>query len=149
MESSEGESDPDEARWCAECREEVARYLSRQGLEHGEVGEWPAWHIEPYVSIWAIESLARPGWVGWWAICGDLPTDYISADSCRHPRLAMKQFAENWLELVPFLREGRSHPTARIPVSGPDPEHAELLATRAGLLLEWSGDDSVWEPEPD
>src|SRR5688572_31851449 len=67
-----------EKQWCETARSQVARYLETQSVSHGQIGEWPAWHVAPYVSIWAVESQARPGWVGWWVICGDLPTDYVS-----------------------------------------------------------------------
>ena len=79
-----------EERWCEERRKEVTDYLDRQKVEYKEVGEWPAWHVPPYVSIWAIESAQKPGLVGWWVVCGDLPTDYISADTIKHPREAMR-----------------------------------------------------------
>jgi len=61
-----------EKRWCAERRAAVADYLKKQGVDHGEIGEWPAWHFAPYVSIWAIESKKRPSRLGWWVICGML-----------------------------------------------------------------------------
>lgn len=64
-----------EEHWCKAQRLQVIEYLSSQSLLHGEVGEWPAWDVYPYVSIWAVESIKRPGFVGWWAIAGDLPTD--------------------------------------------------------------------------
>ena len=38
-------------------------YLQREGVEHGEIGEWPACHVAPYVSISAIASKKRPDWV--------------------------------------------------------------------------------------
>jgi Domain of unknown function (DUF4826) len=83
-----------EEQWCAERRAEVTAYLQRERVDHGRVGEWPAWHVAPYVSIWAIESKQRPGWVGWWAICGDLPTDYVSAETIKEPRDAVRSIAE-------------------------------------------------------
>ena len=96
MEAVDAEDPLAEARWCAERRQEVTEYLSSQGLHHGEVGVWPAWHIIPYVSIWAIESLVVPGDVRWWTICGDLPTDYLSAATLKHPRKAILAFADTW-----------------------------------------------------
>ncbi len=57
--------DPDvEERWCSDQRRLVDDYLRSQGVEHGQIGEWPAWHIAPYVSIWAVESRVRPGSIG-------------------------------------------------------------------------------------
>jgi hypothetical protein len=60
--------DPEAERlWCDHQRHQVTEYLRTQGVAHGRVGDWPAWHVAPYVSIWAIESLIRPEWIGWWA----------------------------------------------------------------------------------
>ena len=59
-------NDPtDEEKWCAERRAQVTEYLDREGAKYGRIGEWPAWHLAPYVSIWAIESKRVPiPWVG-------------------------------------------------------------------------------------
>jgi hypothetical protein len=55
---------PDER--IAECREQIALHLAKQGVNHGAIGEVPAWSLYPYVAIWAIESGKAPGYVGWW-----------------------------------------------------------------------------------
>jgi hypothetical protein len=138
----------DEA-WCAAARSQVVAYLARQGLRHGEVGERPAWHVAPIVSVWAVESLRRPGWIGWWVIQGDLPTDYVPAGSIRHPRDAVRAFAEEWSEYVCAVRAGR--PPAHFTIgSGPPSEDLlDLLERRARLLSEWAADDSPWhDPRP-
>lgn len=137
-----------EQRWCDEQRALVKNYLRIQKLEHGRVGEWPAWHIPPYVSIWAIESLKHPEWIGWWAISGDLPTDYISAadvEPPQHPRRAMRVFALNWLEIVKAWKERREIENSRIGDESSRQQLSPLLESRAKLLLEWSEDDSLWE----
>lgn len=137
--------------WCFERRSSVAEYLKRQNVDHGEIGEWPAWHVAPYVSIWAIESKKSPGWVGWWVISGDLPTDYIGADKLKHPRTALKAIAERWLEVAGYMKQGKRHPTIIIGNSMPEnqAELTPLLEKRASLLLKWSADDSYWGPEYD
>ena len=136
-----------EERWCFEQRENVADYLRRQGVNHSRIGEWPAWHVAPYVSIWAIESLARPESIGWWVISGDLPTDYISSAEVtppQHPRKAMRIFAVNWLEVVKAWKDGREIENMQI---GDLESHAELgplLEARAKLLTDFADDDSLW-----
>ena len=50
-----------EESWCSHQRAQVAAYLANEKLAHGEIGEWPAWHIAPIVAVWAIESKKRPG----------------------------------------------------------------------------------------
>lgn len=137
-----------EESWCAEQRDTVAKYLHSQKVTHGRIGDWPAWHIAPCASIWAIESVASPGWIGFWVISGDLPTDYISSadlQSPQHPRKAMRGIAERWLEQVEAWKVGKEVEGFRIAGPHSHEELSELLETRARLLMEWADDDSFWE----
>jgi hypothetical protein len=137
-------TDVDEERWCAERRAQVADYLIGEGVKHGSIGEWPAWHVAPYVSVWAIESLKSPGWVGWWVVCGDLPTDYVSSKDIRHPREAVRAIAKRWRELVPYLERGEPHPSVRLGTHETSATLAPLLKARGELLSGWADDDSIW-----
>jgi hypothetical protein len=113
-----------ERSWEAEQRQNVAAYLKVEGLTHGEIGTDPAWAVYPYVSVWAVESVRSPGWVGWWAISGDLPTDYCSADGARDPRSAVQRVAESWKA---SLDEPSRDPT-RIASTGISSDLRSLLA---------------------
>jgi hypothetical protein len=65
-------------------------------------------------------------------ICGDLPTDYISAadvDLPQHPRKAMRVFAGNWLEVVKAWKDGREIENTRIG----DPSAREELGAFDGM----------------
>jgi hypothetical protein len=138
--------DPDvEKQWCETARGQVARYLQTQSVSHGQIGEVPAWHVVPYVSIWAVESRARPGWVGWWVICGDLPTDYVSADVIKHPREAVRAIASRWRRYCAAVRSGS--PPGEFEVRGviESPELIDLLEARVELLDKWADDNSIWE----
>jgi len=137
-----------EERWCEERQAQVVDYLKQQGVKHGRVGEWPAWHIAPYVSLWAIESAARSDWVGWWVVCGDLPTDYISAENTEHPRLALRAVAKRWLDLAARMQRGEAPPVT-LGHAGSDAELMALLERRGGILLSWAADDKCWGPEYD
>ena len=103
-----------EERWCEERRTQVTEYLQHEAVEHGGVSEWPAWHVAPYVSVWAIESKIRPGMVGWWAICGDMPTDYVSAAKIKHPREAVRAIAQGWREHATLMARGEAHADTQI-----------------------------------
>jgi hypothetical protein len=138
-----------EMQWCEQRRADVTAYLQRQGVEHGHVGEWPAWHVAPHVSIWAIESKKSPEWVGWWVICGDLPADYVSAESIKHPRDAMRSIAAQWREAARLMASGEIHPDIGIGRPEDWPTLAPLLDARASMLLEWANDDSIWEGTDD
>jgi hypothetical protein len=140
--------DPEtEERWCEQQRQCVADYLRSQGVEHGRIGEWPAWHVAPYVSIWAIESLDRPEWIGWWVICGDLPTDYISAadvEPPQHPRKAIRAIAQFWLKVVDAWNHNLDYEGFQIGGHHSHQELAPLLGARAKLLIDYADDDSLW-----
>jgi hypothetical protein len=95
------QDEPDEAEeeeWCESQRQYVVDYLGRERLKHGRLGAWPAWHVYPHVAVWAIESIEHPGRVGWWAISGDLPADYICCGPEPTPRAAVRDFGLRWKE---------------------------------------------------
>ena len=132
-----------EEAWCEEQRARVAAYLQREGMDHGRIAEWPDLHVAPFVSVWAVESKARPEWVGWWVICGDLPTDYISSADIKCPQDAVRALAEQWLELAGYMERGEPHPDTRLGRPEDWPTLAPLLRGRAELLLSWEGSDST------
>jgi hypothetical protein len=135
----------DEDAWVAEQRGVVLAYLQREGVQHREVGEWPAWHLLPYLAVWAIESFAAPGRVGWWAISGDAPTDYVSFADADHPREVMRHFARQWAEVSSFMLRGEPHPDTTIGTPDQWPELGDLLHRRAELLRRYADDDSIWD----
>ncbi len=145
--------DPEtEARWVQAQRDLVIQYLESQGARTGEVGEWPGWHVAPMVAIWAVESLARPGWIGWWCISGDLPTDYLSSseiEAPQHPRKALRQFVARWQSLVAAWDRGEDGEGYSIGRPEERPEDrdklTESLRRRADLLSDWCQDDAIWE----
>jgi hypothetical protein len=132
-------------RWCMEQRENVERYMSEQPVEFGALGEWPAWNVAPYVSVWAVESIESPGKIGWWVISGDLPTDYTSGAGTQDPRSAVAAFATLWESAAAKMERGEHLDHFIIG----DPENAyalaPLLKSRAKLLMEWANDDSCWD----
>lgn len=134
-------------RWCEERREEIAEYLEREGVDHGPIARWPAWHMAPHVSVWAIESRGRPGRVGWWVISGDLPTDRVSAATIGNPRDAVRAIAESWLEVSAYLRRREPPPDIILGIDGDWPDLVPLLESRAIQLLQWVVDPSLWEDD--
>jgi len=140
--------DPEiEAQWFTNRRDEIADYLQREGVTHGQISKEPAWYVAPYVSIWAIESAGSPGSLGWWVISGDLPNDYVSAQDAKTPREAIHAIASLWLEASQYMERGEEHPTFRIGAGENNEELAPILASRAEILLGWANDPEVWEEE--
>jgi uncharacterized protein DUF4826 len=133
-----------DAAFLVEARAEVLAYLERHGVKHGGVPEEPAWYLAPYVSLWPVRSGRFPASTGWFAIAGDLPTDYVSTLDAPDPRSALRRFSRLWLEVAGCMQRGVEHPECKIgsPESWPDLQ--DLLRRRANLLGSWASDDRVW-----
>lgn len=138
-----------EAAWCAERQAEVIAFLAHQKIDHGRVGEWPAWHVAPYVSVWAIEHATRLDALGGWVVCGDLPTDFIGADGLGQPRAAVYAIAQRWRTTADRMAAGTPCPAYGAGTPDQAKALAPLLASRAGLLLRWTEDATLWQDDDD
>lgn len=141
--------DPEiEEQWCNEQREVVTAYLLKEKVPFNDIGEWPAFHLAPYLSLWAVESREVLGSIGWWALCGDIPLDHISAADIelpQHPRKALRVFSKNWREIVRAWDEGKAPANVRLGSVGDREVLGPLLTTRAKFLLELADDDELWK----
>jgi hypothetical protein len=135
--------DPEvEAQWLKEQHATVKHYLDREEVRHRGVASAPEWFLTPYVSVWKVES--DHGVVGWWAISGDLPTDYISGSGATDARSALSAFARRWREASACMARGEEHSTVRIGNVQNRRELGDLLSRRAEILQEWVNDDAMW-----
>ncbi len=134
----------EEKQWLDDCEDEVYAYLIRENIIHGRIEARPSWFVAPYVSIWGIESAKEPETIGWWVICGDLPTDYISSTDIKSPRDVVKEFSNRWQEISLYMLEGKQHPTIKIGSSYDLNELGSLLNHRANILSKWGKDESNW-----
>jgi hypothetical protein len=133
-----------ENTWIASQRKIVEEYLQRQRVDHLGVGEYPAFHVHPYVAVWAVQSKKAPGCVGWWAISGDLPTDYVSRGKIAHPREALRAFARQWRELSWYMLRGEEHPSIKIATPDQWPDLGDLLRRRARILKSYADNGEIW-----
>ena len=133
-----------DSEWISKRRAELLGYLRREGVRHGGLPLKPDWFVAPYLSIWRVLSLKAPGATGWWAICGDVPTDYISSSEARDAREAMRAFSAHWKELARCMLRGEAHREFDLGDPKDWPVLGDLLRRRAKLLNQWSRDDEIW-----
>jgi Domain of unknown function (DUF4826) len=135
---------PEEDAWCAARATDVLACVQRQGLDHGRIGDGPAWHVRPYASLWAVESGSRPEWIGWWVISGDLPTDVLAAHELPTPRDALRAFGKRWVLHGQSLDHGEV-PSAWAHLGDAAlPKLAATLKRRGAALQTWADDESSW-----
>ncbi|MBN8484852.1 MAG: DUF4826 family protein [Sphingomonadales bacterium] len=137
-------SNQDEELWCSQQRENVLAYLAREKCPFRSIGDWPAWHVAPFISVWAVESGTRPGWVGWWAVSGDCPTDYVECGSERHPRQGLRDIGLRWKDAAMRWLNGEEADDLQLGSGDDHLTWAPLLATRAKLILEIAANDENW-----
>ncbi len=136
-----------EDKWISAQRKVVEEYLRREGVDHLGVGEYPAFHVHPYLAVWAVQSKKAPGWVGWWAISGDLRTDYVTRGKIAHPRQAIREFAQRWREVSEYMIRGEAHPDVRIASPNEWPRLGPLLRNRADILQRYVDENDIWQGE--
>ena len=133
--------------WCDARGAEVAACVARHGLEHGRIGERPAWYAMPYASLWAVESRHRPEWVGWWVVCGDLPSDAIAAHDLATPRAALRAFGQRWVAHAECLDRGEVPAAWAHMGDAALPALAAQLKARGAALQAWADDAAAWPPD--
>ena len=131
-------------KWVAEQRQQAVAYLEREAVRHGGVGDWPAFHVSPYIAIWAVQSNVAAGKIGWWVATGDCPSDYISGKGIVNPRVAMDAFSRGWKSMAVYMKKGRNPPGSRIGTAQNRKVLGRLLHRRATVLAQWASDRDVW-----
>jgi hypothetical protein len=131
------------ATWLAEQRAAVQHYLARERVPGVTVAPEPSWLLPPYVAIWPVLG-TRSGERSYWAISGDLPTDFLSADTVPDARRALAAFAERWRALAAYMERGERHPTIWVESRASGRELGAMLASRARLLAAWVAADEFW-----
>jgi len=134
-----------EPRWIRAQRADVIAYLTRESVHHRGVSQEPLWFVYPYVAVWSVESQATPHVIGWWAISGDLPTDYVSGHDAHDPRSVLAHFARKWGEASAAMLSGQPHPEITIGTPDQWPELGDLLRRRSLLLTKFSEDTHLWQ----
>ncbi|HEY0799258.1 MAG TPA: DUF4826 family protein, partial [Steroidobacteraceae bacterium] len=88
--------------------------------------------------------VSTPGHIGWWVICGDCPTDYVSCSGDRTPRSAVREISQRWADAGATLKRGEAPKGFAAGDSEDAQKHQPLLAARAAMLTEWVNDPSMW-----
>ena len=132
--------DPEEATWVARQRDVVIDYLARERCEHSGVSQEPRWFVSPYVAVWAVRSKANPDRVGWWAVSGDLPTDYITASHQKSTGDVLISFAKQWRAAADRMTRGEHADDYVVGDPSQAKSLAPLLLKRAELLQQFGED---------
>ena len=130
------------AEWFGSQREAIQSYLERESLSATELDQEPAWCIPPVLAVW---RLGVNGQATGWVIAGDVPTDHVLDPQLTSARQAAEVFGSRWREVAGYMSRGEAHPTIEIGSPAQWPALGDLLRRRAETILEWVGDDDLWQ----
>lgn len=133
--------------WLKGQRAGVEAYLKAEGVVHGGVSAEPGWYVPDVLAVWPVQSAADPTTVGWWAISGDMPTDYVSATSGMDARAAIAAFASSWQDAAAHMAAGVAPSGFTIGNRENWASLAPMLRSRADTLARWVADDEMWEED--
>lgn len=139
--------EPEDAAWATAQRERVVEYLVAQHVDHAGVSLEPRWFLSPYVAIWAVRSKANSDRIGWWAISGDLPTDYATCTNEGDDADVLLTFSRQWRAAAAQMSAGKQVAGYRIGSPGREKELAPLLLSRAEVLEDFANDMKASRPE--
>jgi hypothetical protein len=129
-------TDSEDAPWATDQRKVVEAYLRTQSCDHAGISLEPRWYMSPYLAVWAVRSKANPDLIGWWAISGDVPTDYMTAArDLRSTADVLAAFAAQWSRASERMSCGEY---AGIGKPENIAELAPLLTNRARMLQQLS-----------
>ena len=130
--------------WIRAQREELQAYLAGEGVVHGGIDPDPEWYEPEVIAIWSVRSATAPERRGWWAVTGDVPTDYLGAGEAADARAALTRISARWREAAEHMAEGRAPEAFSIGAPEDWPELAPMLKSRADTLAEWAADPELW-----
>jgi len=133
--------------WWAECRAKLLKKLSVDDIIHGAISHQPLSYAPDIACVCAIARLNDPEIVEWWAICGDVPTTYLSAADIPDPRTFLRVVSQRWRAATEAMEHG--NPSAELTIGSPKdwPRLIPMLRRRADILEDWADDDAAWEEE--
>lgn len=133
-----------DAAWLAAQRTEVEAYLAAEGLDHGGVAVEPDWYEPEVLAVWRVRSGTAPNRLGWWAVSGDVPTDYVTATSDMDARSAVAAVAVRWQAAAARMAQGLPPEGMALGAREEWPTLAPMLRSRADTLAAWAADAELW-----
>ena len=134
-----------DAEWLRAQHAEVESYLAAEQVPHAGIGPDPAWYVPGVLAIWPVRSGAAPGTLGWWAISGDVPTDYVTASPGMDARAALAVIAARWQAAAARMARGLGPEGWTLGTPADWPTLGPQLGSRAATLARWAADAELWE----
>lgn len=98
----------EENEFLQRARNEVVQYLTHFNVPFSKISLAPDWFLIPYIAIWRVFGERSNTQPGWFAISGDVPTDYVSSSDAHDARQAMRHFSRLWLDASSEVHDRKS-----------------------------------------
>ena len=134
MTNQEQMSEQEQQEWIRNQYQVATKYLADKGLVTESVVDTESRYLVPLFSVWKLKLMDK-SYV--WVVCGDLPTDHITAGAAPNAREAVHNFSLKWqLQAENLLRTGVKE----------QEEFAKILIGRADGLYDLYNNEQLWHP---
>ena len=123
--------------WVRTQFQKANRFLAEKGVIPSKVLADESRYLAPYMAIWKMES-KRPSNKTYWAMSGDLPSDFVDVKVAATARDAVRHFSMMWqMQAENLVRSGATRDATQA-------KFAQLLVSRAESLYRMHNDDKLW-----
>jgi len=81
------------SNWVREAYQSAVAHIASLGVVTESVAETESRYLAPYIALWKLKSNNNE-W--FWVTSGEIPNDYIRAESAKDARAAMHSFSLRW-----------------------------------------------------
>ena len=128
-------SEEDILKWSRESYQKATAHMADKGVLIDTVSMDNSRYLAPLLAIWKIKSTDKD-W--FWAISGDLPTDFMTEEGATDPRDAVRAFSLQWQMKAEVIRVNPDADQTQLDFSA-------LLIGRANGLYEIYEQEELWK----
>lgn len=121
--------------WMREQFQKANKHLAEHGVLYESVFVDECRYLAPFVAVWKIKASDGKKF---WAITGDVPSDFVGLDAAKTAREVMKHFSLQWqLKAEKLIQAGNTDETGK--------KYAGLLINSAENLYRLSENKELWQ----
>jgi len=123
-----------QSEWARIQFQKANKHLAENGVLFESVVTDESRYLAPYLAVWKIKAIDG---AFYWAISGDLPSDYTALENAANVKEVLRHFGMTWqLKAENLLQAAGDDATQK--------EYAELLQNRAESLFAMQNAPQLW-----
>lgn len=124
--------------WMRDAYQKAVGFLAQKSIVTESVADSESRYLPPLFAVWKLKSNEQ-NW--YWAISGDLPTDYLDSSAAKNAREAIRVFSMRWQLQAESIRQTAQGDSNKI-------KFANMLEMRAENIYGTFENENLWANDP-